>query len=78
MKIHISSKLTQYLVNIFKTRISPRYFVHNGSMGNPLIPDAEKHALWPFYSLYLKKGMQMQYKFIVIQNYSEYNIEITL
>ena len=24
--------------------ISPRYYVHNESMGNPLIPDAEKHA----------------------------------
>ena len=37
--------------------ISPRYYVHNGSMGNPLIPDAEKHSLLPFYSLNLKIGM---------------------
>ena len=83
----MSSKLTQYLINIFKMRfplrnclkcvqqcqngffkktcrattlpysdmwISPRYFVHIGSMGNPLIPDAKKHALRPFYSLNLK------------------------
>ena len=91
MEIHISSKLTQYLINIFKVRflmrnclkyaqqcqneifkkpvgqqrypmqlvmwISPRYFVHIGSMGNPLIPDAEIHALRPFYLLNLKVGM---------------------
>ena len=25
--------------------IFPRYYVHNGIMGNPLIPDAEKHFL---------------------------------
>ena len=37
--------------------ISPRYYVHIGSMGNPLIPDAGKHALPPFYSLNLKIGM---------------------
>ena len=34
--------------------ISPRLYVHIGSMGNPLIPDAEKHAFRPFYSLNLK------------------------
>ena len=33
------------------TWISPRYYVNIGSVGNPLIPDAEKYALWPFYSL---------------------------
>ena len=86
MKIHISSKLTQYLINIFKKRfliknclkyaqqchngifkktcrattvpysvmwISPRYFVHIGNIGNPLIADAEM----PFYLLNLKIGM---------------------
>ena len=37
--------------------ISPRYYVNNGSMGNPLIPDAKKHALRPFYSLNSKIGM---------------------
>ena len=37
--------------------ISPRYYVNIGSMGNPLIPDTEKHALQPFYSLNLKTGM---------------------
>ena len=37
--------------------ISPQYYVHNGSIGNPLIPDAEKHALRPFYSLNSKIGM---------------------
>ena len=39
--------------------ISPRYYVNIniGSVGNPLIPDAEKHALRPFYSLNLKIGM---------------------
>ena len=37
--------------------IFPRFCVHIGSMGNPLIPDAEKHALWPIYSLNLKIGM---------------------
>ena len=37
--------------------ISPRYYVNIGSMGNPLIPDAEKHALRPFHSLNLKIGM---------------------
>ena len=46
--------------------ISPRYFVHIGSIGNPLIPDAEKQALQPFY------------QFVVNQNYSEYIIEIDL
>ena len=35
--------------------ISPRYYVNIGSMGNPLIPDVEKHALRPFYSLNLKR-----------------------
>ena len=79
MKIHISSKLTQYLTNTFKMRflmknclkyaqqcqngifkktcrettvpysamrISSPYYVHIGSMGNPVwgIPDSEKHA----------------------------------
>ena len=29
--------------------ISPRYFVHIGSMGNPLTADAEIHGLLPFY-----------------------------
>ena len=37
--------------------ISPRYFVNIGSMGNPLIPDAEIHALQPFYLLNLKIDM---------------------
>ena len=37
--------------------VSPRYYVNIGSMGNPLIPDAEKHALWPYYSLNLKIAM---------------------
>ena len=37
-----------------KTCQAPRYFVNIGSMGNPLKPDAEKHALRPFYSLNLK------------------------
>ena len=37
--------------------ISPRYYVNIGSMGNPLIPDAKKQALRPFYSLNLKIGM---------------------
>ena len=32
---------------------SPLDIINNGSMGNPLIPDAEKHALRPFYSLAL-------------------------
>ena len=87
MNIHISSKLTEYLINIFKMRfpminclnyvqqcqngiikktcrattvpysvmwISPSIFTRIGSMGNPLISDAEKHILWPFYSLNLK------------------------
>ena len=36
--------------------ISPRHYVNIGSMGNSLItvlyvPDAEKHALWFFYSV---------------------------
>ena len=31
--------------------ISPLYFVHIEIMCNPLIPDAEIHALRPFYSL---------------------------
>ena len=93
MKNYISSKPTQYLINIFKTRfllrncvkyalqcqngifkkrcrattvpypfmwISPLYYVHNGSSENPyttLTPDAEKHALLPFYSLNSKIGM---------------------
>ena len=30
---------------------SPLYIINNGSMGNRLIPDAEKHALRPFYLL---------------------------
>ena len=38
-------------------RIPSRYYVHIGSMGNPLIPDSEKHALQPFYSLNSKIGM---------------------
>ena len=29
--------------------ISPRYYVHIGSMGHPLTTDNEKHALQPFY-----------------------------
>ena len=37
--------------------ISPRYYVNIGSMGNPLIPNAEKHALQPFCSLNLQIGM---------------------
>ena len=83
MKIHISLKLTQYPINIFKTGflmrncltyaqqrqnlifkktcrratrvpysvmwISPLYYIHNGSMGNPVIPESEKHVLRPFY-----------------------------
>ena len=32
--------------------ISPRYYASIGSMGNPLIPDAEKHALRPFYVIF--------------------------
>ena len=35
----------------------PLIFVHLGSMGNLLIPEAEKHALRPFYLLNLKVGM---------------------
>ena len=31
--------------------------INIGSMGNPLIPDAEKHALRPLKSLNLKIGM---------------------
>ena len=34
---------------------SPFDIIHIGSMGNPLIPDAEKHALWSFCSLNSKK-----------------------
>ena len=34
----------------------PLIFTHIESMGNPLIPDAEKHALRSFYSLNLKNG----------------------
>ena len=89
MKIHISFKLTEYLMNNFNVRflmrkclkdvqqsqngifkktcwttvvpysvmwISPRYCVHHVSMGNPLIPEAEKYPLRPFYSLNLKIG----------------------
>ena len=74
MKIHISSKLIEYPINIFQMRfpmrnylkyvqqcqngifkktcrakavpysvmwISPQYYVHIGSIGNPLIPDTE-------------------------------------
>ena len=37
--------------------ISPRYYVHNGSIMNPLIPVAEKHSLRQFSSLNLKIGM---------------------
>ena len=37
--------------------ISPRYYVNIASIGIPLIPDAEKHALWPFYLLNLSIGM---------------------
>ena len=37
--------------------ISPRYYVNIGSMGNPQIPDTEKHALRPFHSLNLKIGI---------------------
>ena len=37
--------------------ISPRLCAHNGSMGNPAIHDAKKHALRPFYSLNSKIGM---------------------
>ena len=88
MKIHISSKLTQYLINIFKMRFlmrkclkyaqqcknkffkkhvgQQRYAIqlcksplNIGSIANPIIPYADKHALWPFYSLNLKIGMQM-------------------
>ena len=36
---------------------SPLDILYIGSMGNPLIPDAEKHALRPFYSLNSKIGM---------------------
>ena len=36
---------------------SPLDIIHNGIMGNPLIPDAEKHALRPFYSLNSKIDM---------------------
>ena len=35
----------------------PQYFVHIGSIGNPRISDAEKHAWQPFYLLNLKMGM---------------------
>ena len=37
--------------------ISPRYYAHNRSMGNPLIPDTAKHTLRPFYSLNSKISM---------------------
>ena len=37
--------------------ISPQYYVNIGSMGNPLLPNAEKPALRPFYSLNFKIGM---------------------
>ena len=37
--------------------ISPRYYVNIGSMGNPLIPDAKKHALRLFYWLNLEIRM---------------------
>ena len=43
--------------------ISPRYYVHNGSIMNPLIPGAEKHSLW---------------QFVVNQNYSVYIDQINL
>ena len=36
---------------------SPRYYVNIGSVGNPLIPDSEKQALRPFYSLTLEIDM---------------------
>ena len=36
---------------------SPLDIINSGSMGNALIPDAEKHALQPFYFLNLKIGM---------------------
>ena len=37
--------------------ISPQYFVQTGSMGHPLIADAEIRALRPFYLLDLKIGL---------------------
>ena len=83
MKIHISSKQTQYLINIFKMRFVMRNYLKNAQQclngifkktcwattvpysvmwispfmytmevwGNHLIPDAKKHAWWPFYLL---------------------------
>ena len=39
---------------------SPLNIINNVSMGNPLIPDAEKHALQPFYSLNLNISSTQQ------------------
>ena len=52
----------------------PTILSTHGSIGNPIIPDTEKNALWPFYSLNLKHV----YKFVVNQNYSEFIIESNL